>query len=417
MKRFLFLRYIVSVIVAVIITSILVYFVSSSKKLFSRHSRVSIESLAQEKARSIDAQVNYAENSIQLLSAFVSSEMKERELKNPNEVFSKYTKKLPFDLIEYVRWDGLNMMNSTKGEKPFDASQRPYYIEGIKGNSGSWTNFKPKASKEVLLNFYTPLYHNNEISGVITGAIGETSSLKPKLKSSFFGHEIQAFVCDENYVVISSACEDIYPGLDLKEWKDEILLKDFLYHSEKDVSEAFEYDINGKKGLCCSAKIPNKGWHVAVIAYPSVLDAVEAETSGNLVFVSSFIILIMILYLGISLYLQARANKLVQDKLIVAAIRDELIKAAALCIKKCYGQYGKTYRTGGDEFISILYASDEEIADIKEQFAEETRNWKGKYSSSLMIPAGIVTKKEMPDASLKEISKLADQRMYVDSSL
>ena len=42
------------------------------------------------------------------------------------------TEHTPFGGIEYIRADGMNVMNI--GE-PFDASDRVYYIEGIKGNA------------------------------------------------------------------------------------------------------------------------------------------------------------------------------------------------------------------------------------------------------------------------------------------
>ncbi len=118
-----------------------------------KHAEYTIKSIAQEKANSIDAEMGYASGSIQLFADFVSSEMTERELKNPNEIFDKYKKETPFDIIEYIRWDGLNLMNSKLGGTPFDASERPYYKEGIKGNTGIWANLKPKVAKEVLLNF------------------------------------------------------------------------------------------------------------------------------------------------------------------------------------------------------------------------------------------------------------------------
>ena len=33
---------------------------------------------------------------------------------------------------------------------------------------------------------------------------------------------------------------------------------------------------------------------------------------------------------------------------------DELLKGASSCISRCFGSYGKAYRTGGDEFIAIV---------------------------------------------------------------
>jgi len=78
--------------------------------------------------------------------------------------------------IEYIRPDGMNVMNI--GE-PFDASNRPYYIEEIKGNTGVWNNYHPKTSKETLMNFYTPILYQDKIAGVLTGYIAAKSQIAP----------------------------------------------------------------------------------------------------------------------------------------------------------------------------------------------------------------------------------------------
>ena len=152
---------------------------------------------------------------------------------------------------------------------------------------------EPKVAKEVLINFYTPLYYKGEISGVITGAIGETSSLKPKLLSSFFGHQAQSFICDENYIVISSACENINPGLDIKKWNEYDILSKIVTHSQQNDIEPFRYEIDGRYGLCCTSTIKSNNWHVVVIVYPSVLSTVEKEISGNLFYISIAIIIVL----------------------------------------------------------------------------------------------------------------------------
>lgn len=467
MKRFTILRLAVSIFTIAFLSATIVFFISSSRNLFFKHSVFSLKHVAQEKSSTIDAELRYAEGSIQLLSNFVSSQMKERELKNPNEILSKYERTLPFDIVEYIRWDGLNFMNSIAGSEPFDASERPYYKEGIKGNSGIWPNFRPKVAKEVLLNFYTPLYYNGEISGVLTGAIGETTTLKSKLTSSFFGHQIASFVCNEDYVVVSSVCETIEPGLDLKEWVSSKMIYDIIEHSKNNDLDPFKYEYTGRTGLCCIAPIKFNGWHVVVIAYPSVLKEIENENSGNLFRISILIIFILFIYLSVSLGLQAKSNKIINKGLIEFATRDELtgllnrhayeddlknlenmpipedfyyvvfdvnglkatndnlghvagdelIKAAAKCIQDCYGKYGKVYRTGGDEFIAIINTSEETMQTIIENFSKQTSEWKGHFSENLRIPAGYVSGRENPDTPLHEITKLADQRMYKEKSI
>ena len=49
---------------------------------------------------------------------------------------------------------------------------------------------------------------------------------------------------------------------------------------------------------------------------------------------------------------------------------DELIHGAAECMKQCFGSYGKVYRIGGDEFVSIIFVDESELKKIREDFDE-----------------------------------------------
>ena len=91
---------------------------------------------------------------------------------------------------------------------------------------------------------------------------------------------------------------------------------------------------------------------------------------------------------------------------------DELIKGAADCMTQVFGSYGKVYRTGGDEFVGILFASEEQLENIAKDLEDATDNWSGKLVSSLAMSVGYVRKQEVNEEDILEIAKLADKRMY-----
>ena len=103
--------------------------------------------------------------------------------------------------------------------------------------------------------------------------------------------------------------------------------------------------------------------------------------------------------------------KIVNDEIGHAA-GDELIKGAADCMTKAFGSYGKVYRTGGDEFVSILFANKEQLVVIKEELESITENWSGELVSSLALSVGYVSKSECEDETILDMAKLADKRMY-----
>ena len=103
--------------------------------------------------------------------------------------------------------------------------------------------------------------------------------------------------------------------------------------------------------------------------------------------------------------------KIVNDEIGHAA-GDELIKGAADCMAKAFGSYGKVYRTGGDEFVSIFFANKEQLVVIKEELESITGNWSGELVSLLALSVGYVAKSECEDETILDMAKLADKRMY-----
>lgn len=94
------------------------------------------------------------------------------------------------------------------------------------------------------------------------------------------------------------------------------------------------------------------------------------------------------------------------------AAGDELIQGAAECMRQCFGKYGKVYRTGGDEFVSIIFVNEDKLKEIRETFEKTVSDWKGELVNSITISSGYVYSKEKEWRSLEEISREADIRMY-----
>ena len=91
---------------------------------------------------------------------------------------------------------------------------------------------------------------------------------------------------------------------------------------------------------------------------------------------------------------------------------DELIKGASECMHKCFGSYGKVYRTGGDEFVALILAGEKQLNEIRDDFNKVTSEWTGRHIDSLTVSCGYVTKREFPEINVIEMAKIADRRMY-----
>lgn len=93
---------------------------------------------------------------------------------------------------------------------------------------------------------------------------------------------------------------------------------------------------------------------------------------------------------------------------------DELIIGAAKCIQTSIGEYGKVYRTGGDEFVALMKCTAHQLDDILRTFEHLTNKWKGNCRCRLSISKGIVVCGEHEAMTFDEMRELADQRMYED---
>lgn len=93
---------------------------------------------------------------------------------------------------------------------------------------------------------------------------------------------------------------------------------------------------------------------------------------------------------------------------------DELIIAAADCIKRSCGQYGKIYRTGGDEFVAVLNIGPEECTLAKDELVRLMNSWAGNIDEELVISIGAASHHEFPEYTAMELAKEADARMYAD---
>ena len=94
------------------------------------------------------------------------------------------------------------------------------------------------------------------------------------------------------------------------------------------------------------------------------------------------------------------------------AAGDELIKAAADCMKEVFYKYGKVYRVGGDEFVVLLDKHVNDFNTLIQSFETKVDHWHGELVTSMGISYGVVFSKEQTWQSVEDVSKIADDRMY-----
>lgn len=547
----------------------------------------------------INASIGYALNSIQVTSVAVASTMTGDILENPSEILKDLIGNTPFSSLEYIRADG---MNYTDAGAPFDASGREYYIQGIAGKTGIWVNFHPKYSKEPLLNFYTPLYYEKRIVGVLTGTLGGNTNIRELFMSSFSGQKVIGMLVDgENQVIAST--EDFEVGTTM-DWNNVGVYEEYkqVFFDALNTADGSAFDLGGKDGASIGAvtQVSATGWRVFQLVPSTSLKKIMQTSNQATTWSVGAVLFICLAFFGLvfaenikqsqksikkfrserdeqvellismsdiyySMHLidltdnsvveySARnqvkevtelnhridAAKMMHDVMIATmsdeylekgfefsdlstlaermqhkkflsaellgrnvgwirlsfitieaddngtpikvlcttqvideekrkeetlifqsntdeltgfynrrayeddvalypdcppepgftyvsmdvnglkvvndslghAAGDELLRGAAECMKRCLGNYGKIYRTGGDEFVAIIFADEEKLERIQADFEETTALWHGDVVDSVSVSCGYVTKREFPKETVLEMAQIADNRMY-----
>lgn len=90
---------------------------------------------------------------------------------------------------------------------------------------------------------------------------------------------------------------------------------------------------------------------------------------------------------------------------------DKLIVGAARCMEQCFGEYGKLYRVGGDEFAGLLHARHEEMERLAGEFEKRLELWSGESGIMLSASVGYACADEHPGGAA-DLARIADERMY-----
>lgn len=91
---------------------------------------------------------------------------------------------------------------------------------------------------------------------------------------------------------------------------------------------------------------------------------------------------------------------------------DRLIHAAGKCMKQCFGNYGRIFRVGGDEFVALIFDDDVHIEQVKNDFERTTKEESIRSNLNVSVSCGYVRQNEFPDKSIGELAKIADERLY-----
>ncbi len=207
-------------------------------------------------AREIDHVFLDGDESIRILSAFLSQSLDQPEV--DIDLVRELAQDSVFDFIEFADKNGMDH-NITGGLS--DARDRQYYLDGIKGNAGMEVIFDSRATHETLLMFYSPVTFDKEIVGVLIGVYQADNKLTELLTTTYFGEQPNLYLCTpEGRVAASNLPLDTSVELNITDLaQGDDALADSM-HQAMQSGEDLQFTLKNQKTGGCMTKLQGTGW-------------------------------------------------------------------------------------------------------------------------------------------------------------
>ena len=221
-----------------------------------------------------------------------------------------------FDFIEFTDKEGKN--HNTTGSIS-EAGDRRYYLDAMQGNSGTELIFDSRATRETLLVFYSPVYQQGDIIGSLIGAYQEDSQLSKLLSMDVFGCRAEAYLCNEDGLVIASnqnidttaqvPIETVLgPRIAKQSNKNSFIYKD----------ETIVIPLVGNETGACIMGLENSDWYIIQI-FPEHANAVMIATAnGAGIMLAVFLVAILVVLLILTYLILNRSRLETQQALVKA---------------------------------------------------------------------------------------------------
>lgn len=237
-----------TVMIGVVAAAVVIAFVMFIRDNYRRVSNLSanyVKDATVQSAQRIEDLLNSAQAGINTIAVLYGANMK--SVRVDVQGLQYFTEKYPFDYIDFVDENGIDI--NAEGES-FDVSDRYYFQDGMKGNSGMDVIFDSSITSETLVVFYAPLRYKGKIIGVLAGHYRE-GQMEEILDSIFFGENARTYLCLKDGRVIASCTvgekqNNIFDGF---EENDDITdeVKAQLYAAFEH-GEAYGFDYSGIEG-------------------------------------------------------------------------------------------------------------------------------------------------------------------------
>ncbi len=195
-------------ILLVMILLMFFWYSSENQKRIERQNKYYAADSARQKAGHIESEFQNALNRISTYAYFLGEGLSEPKV--TVKMLQDMEENSLFDSFRFTDREGKNI--SSDGQI-FDATDQDYYIQGMQGKSGMSLIYNSKKTGETVMGFYTPLWYQGEVIGVLRGVYSAKLYLQDILDITYFGEQAGAYLCTREGEIIASGSLGIDEGI------------------------------------------------------------------------------------------------------------------------------------------------------------------------------------------------------------
>ena len=204
-------------LMAFISISFLIFLRDNNRRIVEQNNSF-VQAAAEQTADRINDLVDMSRHNVALMAHLYGSTMTEPVV--DTEILKDMIERSSFDYVEFISADGMDL---TADGRTADLSDRAYFQDGMRGNSGKCVIYNSRITNETLMIFYTPFYYDGEIIGVLSGILrGDT--VDSILAANYFGVEGTTYLLERNGNVIHAVGGNSQPDNLLDYLKDNGML-------------------------------------------------------------------------------------------------------------------------------------------------------------------------------------------------
>ena len=207
----------------------------------------------------------------------------------------------PQNYFDYIKFIPAGGQYTTSAGEVVDLTGRESYINGMQGISGVCTADDYWETHSTMLSFYTPMYYNDRIIGVLCG-LYDATGMQNIISHEFFGVQAIVYLCTGDGTVITATGDDSPPDNILEAARDsdsffgqtqDSFFEAFANHE----SHAFSYENGSETENAYIAALEFNDW-ILVQSFPAQITASMLHRANNAgVVLCGSIILAFLIYI------------------------------------------------------------------------------------------------------------------------